>query len=70
VTGAAHGTAVVLSGAGRFADQWHSFGETSARLAAIAASEGFAAQPARSYDAPEHAEILRRAIRWLAGREM
>jgi uncharacterized protein len=46
VTGTARGTAVVLSGTGRFADQWHPFGETSARLAAIAAAEGFAAEVA------------------------
>jgi len=25
---------------------------------------------ARSYDSPEHAEILRRSIRWLAGPAM
>lgn len=35
------GRAVVLSGAGRFADAWHPFPETSACLAGILSAEGF-----------------------------
>ena len=46
MTGAPRGRAVVLSGTGRFADQWHPFAETSARLAAIAQAAGFAAEVA------------------------
>jgi uncharacterized protein len=41
-TGAAGlGRAVVLSGTGRFADAWHPFAGTSARLAAILRDQGF-----------------------------
>lgn len=36
----------MLSGTGRFADQWHPFAQTSARLAAIAQAEGLAAEVA------------------------
>jgi type 1 glutamine amidotransferase len=38
---APRGRAVVLSGTGRFADAWHPFAETSARLAAIVREQGF-----------------------------
>lgn len=46
MTGTPRGRAVVLSGTGRFADSWHPFARTSARLAAIAEAEGFAAEVA------------------------
>jgi len=38
---AKRGRAVVLSGTGRFADAWHPFARTSARLAAVLREQGF-----------------------------
>src|SRR5262249_13620046 len=63
-----------------WARTWTAPGADAGAGAAPAQSAGLA-QPARvvydalghdvrSYDSPEHAEILRRSIRWLAGRAM
>ncbi|AMM22742.1 hypothetical protein AX769_20730 (plasmid) [Frondihabitans sp. PAMC 28766] len=45
-----HRTAVILSGAGRYADPWHPFAETSARLAEIIELEGFDVEIAENVD--------------------
>jgi type 1 glutamine amidotransferase len=42
--------AVILSGAGRYADPWHPFAETSAILAEIVAGEGFDVEIAENVD--------------------
>lgn len=42
--------AVVLSGGGRYADPWHPFGVTSARLADIAASLGYGTEVAEEIE--------------------
>ena len=42
--------AVILSGAGRFADQWHDFAATSARIAGILSDAGFETEIAENVD--------------------
>ena len=42
--------AVILSGAGRFADQWHDFAATSARIAGILSDAGFDTEIAENVD--------------------
>jgi type 1 glutamine amidotransferase len=42
--------AVVLSGAGRFADQWHDFAATSSRIADILSEAGFETEIAENVD--------------------
>jgi uncharacterized protein len=42
--------AVILSGAGRFADQWHDFAATSARIADILSDAGFETEIAENVD--------------------
>lgn len=43
--------AVILSGAGRFADPWHQFAETSERLRQVLAGEGIAVEISEDIDA-------------------
>jgi len=43
--------ALVVSGAGRYADPWHPFAETSARVAEILRAEGFAVEITEEVDA-------------------
>jgi type 1 glutamine amidotransferase len=43
--------ALILSGAGRYADPWHPFAETSARLAGILRDEGFDVEISEDVDA-------------------
>ncbi|WP_022882796.1 ThuA domain-containing protein [Gryllotalpicola ginsengisoli] len=54
--------AVVVSGAGRYADPWHPFAETSAQLAEILAEAGFDAEVDEAVDErladPSGAELL------------
>ncbi|MCL2515151.1 MAG: ThuA domain-containing protein [Microbacteriaceae bacterium] len=54
--------AVIVSGAGRYADPWHPFPETSARIAAVLTSAGFAVEIDERVDArlaaPGDADLL------------
>src|SRR5665213_2979606 len=43
--------ALILSGAGRYADPWHPFAETSARIADILRGEGFDVEISEDVDA-------------------
>ena len=42
--------ALILSGAGRYADPWHPFDQTSARIAAVLGAEGFDVEVATDVD--------------------
>jgi hypothetical protein len=65
---------LLLSGAGRYADEWHDFAATSQRLASILAGLGHDVEisdvlgyDVESYDSAEHCTLIARSVQWLSG---
>jgi type 1 glutamine amidotransferase len=57
---------IILSGEGPHADPWHPLSETSARLADVVYDA--LGHDVRSFEAPEHVELLKRTVSWLRDR--